>query len=129
MLINSKAVHKPTDSAHSKWDSCVKMTNVKCTWSMTLHDNCNQSIMPCGPDEVSIKSETGPVRVFHAFTKAYTNQKHTELFVVMFGNLVSSWIGCVCEQRNKVHGQPLEVAVLSVDGSLSPLRVNEYGYW
>ena len=46
-------VYKPTNSAHSEHDNCVKIINLNCNWSFTLCDNCNQSSMPCGPDEVS----------------------------------------------------------------------------
>ena len=89
MLIMSKMVCLPTNSAHSIQDICVKIMNINCNWSITLCDNYNQSIMPCVPDEVSIKSWTGPMRMFHTFTKEYINCKHTEFGIVMFENLVS----------------------------------------
>ena len=52
---------------------CVKIVNINYNWSITLCDNCNQSIFLCSPDEVSIKSQTGPMQVFHAFTEGYIN--------------------------------------------------------
>ena len=37
--------------------------------------------MPCNPDGVSIKSYTGPMRVFHTFIEGYINWEHTGLVV------------------------------------------------
>ena len=68
----------------SRQDICVN-----CNWSITLCDKCSQSILPCGLDEVSIKSWKWPVKVFYAFTEGYINQEHTRLVCVLFENLVS----------------------------------------
>ena len=53
------------------------IVNINCNWSIALCDNCNQSIIPCGPGKLSISSYVGPTRVFHTSTEGYINQGHT----------------------------------------------------
>ena len=57
MLIMGNVICKPMNSAHSNSDNCVKIVNINCNWSITLCDNCNQSIMSCGSDEVPLKDQ------------------------------------------------------------------------
>ena len=90
MLILSRVVCKPTNSAQTKWDNHVKIMNVNCNWSIALCDNCNQSVMPYGQDEVSIRNETGPMRVFHTLLEGYLHWEYTGLVCIVFGNLVSA---------------------------------------
>ena len=44
------------NSVYSRLDNCVKVVNINYNWSITSCDNCNQSIMLCGSDEVPIKT-------------------------------------------------------------------------
>ena len=60
----------------ARQNNCVKIANVTCNWSISLCDNCNKSVLPCGPDEVSAKSQTGPMRVFHTFNEGYIKWEH-----------------------------------------------------
>ena len=69
-----RKVCKPMNSMQSRQDHGVKIAIINCNWSITLCDNYNQSVIPCGPDVVSIKSWTGPMRVFCSFAKGYINQ-------------------------------------------------------
>ena len=85
-------------SIQSWWDNHVKVPNINCNYSITLCDNCKQSIIACVPGEMSVKSCTGPMRQFCAITEVYINQEHTGLVCIMFGNLVSGWTGCVGDE-------------------------------
>ena len=38
--------------------------------------------MPCGPDEVSIRSYTGPMTVLNTSTEEYINLEHTGLVCI-----------------------------------------------
>ena len=49
--------------------------------------------------QMSIKSQTGPMKVFHAFFEEYINQEHMGLVCIMSTNLASSLPCCVYEKR------------------------------
>ena len=63
----------------SRLDTCVKIVNINCNWSITLHGNCNWSFVLCSPDKMSLKSQTGPMGVFCTFTEMYINQEYMGL--------------------------------------------------
>ena len=81
MLIMNMVICNSMNSVHYNWDNCVTLLNINYNLIITLYDNCNQSILPCDPDEVSIKTKTGPMRVFQAFTEGYINWEHTGLIM------------------------------------------------
>ena len=49
-------ITKPTNSLHLKQNNSVNMVNINCNWRIALCDDCNQSIIPCGPGKISIRS-------------------------------------------------------------------------
>ena len=70
LKINYKSNIMQTNE-QSRWDNCVKMMNINCKQSITLCHNSNHNILPCNPDKGSIKSQTGPMRIFHTLNERY----------------------------------------------------------
>ena len=61
---------------HIPSNNSVKIAYINSDWNNALCENCNQNILS-GPGEVSTKSETGKLRVFHAPIEGYINWEHT----------------------------------------------------
>ena len=78
-------------------------------------DNCNQSIIPCGPGKLSIRSLVGLLRVFHASTEGYINQEQTGLVCVHVRVMADQ---VLCVWKPVVHRQ-LHVVVCPVSGWVS----------
>ena len=56
---------------------------INCNWSIALCNNCNQSIITGGPDEVSICSYTVPMSVFHTSAEGYINWEHLPILIIV----------------------------------------------
>ena len=85
----SQTLCRPINAIQSRQDNCVRIANINLTGVLHSCDNCNQSIIPCGPDEVSKQFQAGPIRVLWIFTEGYINQEHTGFVCIRFENLVS----------------------------------------
>ena len=75
----------------------------------------------CGPGKMSIRSLIGPMRVLHAPTEEYINWEHTKVahVVCCHVRLVADQV--VCVRKPHFTGRHMQLLVLSVDRSLSPL--------
>ena len=65
----------------------LKLKEINCYWSIALCDNCNHSILLCDLHKVSLKSQTGILKVFYTFTEGYISQEHMALMCIMFENI------------------------------------------
>ena len=102
MVVLGQILFRPINIIQASWDNCVKIANIYCNHNIMFCDICNQITLICGPDEVSIKSQTGPMSALHVLTTGYINWEYSGLVCIMFGNLIGCQPSCESKEERCV---------------------------